>query len=115
MSATSIEPSGSGSGSAYVTIADGTATAQYTAATDGTFRSRLAIIAPLVASAMMNESSAANSRGTYAVTVLADPVSVIARSIAYLVAADGITGPSSTDQQIANRLGDVWNDLSRSY
>jgi hypothetical protein len=103
---------------ASVTIPDGTSALAITSAYDTPFRQRLSIIAPLVALAIVAEDPTTlnhAARAAYARQVLADPVTIVNRSICFLAVADGATSTGSTDQNIANRLGDIWNTLSYGF
>jgi hypothetical protein len=115
MSATGIQSGGGPS----VTIANGTAASQITAAYDTAFRQRVYAIAPLVAIAVVYEDPAVQpahaGRMNYAKVVLADPVGVTNRTLCFALVADGVTNSGSTDQAIANRLGDLWGTLSLGY
>jgi hypothetical protein len=106
------------SGAAAVTIDGGTAEAARNNAYDTVLRQRLVQIGLVVASAViLEDTGTANhtSRVNYARQFVANPVVAVNNSVSFLVCADGATGTASSDQDIANRLGDVWNVLSQGY
>jgi hypothetical protein len=106
------------SGPASVTIPAGTSADQVIPAFDVDFRQRLAVVSTLVAIAVLAEDPATTdhaSRENYARQLISDPVTVVGRSIAFAVVADGVTDAASTDQDVANRLGDLWDVLSAGY
>lgn len=111
MAATSIETTGL----AAVTIPSGTAEAQLPTCYDIDFRQRLTLIGTLVAIAVLNETGGTTNRSDYARVFLADPASAVAKSLCFAVPADGVTGTGLTDQEIANRIGDLWNTLGSGF
>jgi hypothetical protein len=114
MGMTTIESSGPAS----VTIPAGTSAAQVIPAFDVDFRQRLEVIATLVAIAVLAEDAATAdhaSRENYARQLISDPGTVVGRSIVFAVVADGVSDATSADQDIANRLGDLWDVLSAGY
>lgn len=107
-----------GSGPAAITIPDDTARVQVQGCYDAPFLQRLYVIVSAVAQAILQESGTTTlhvQRASYARQVASDPTTIVNRSIVFAVVADGMTNPLSTDQQIANRLGDIWNNLSTGY